>query len=317
LTKFIGRNGEVVADDRARMFAAFPVDVESFDDLLELLRKLTPRFDCVVVLGAIVGSANRSCMRRLSYSDPKTGAPATLRDVPRRFFCLDVDTVSAPLGLDPTNLESAARFVREALPPSFRNAKCIAVATSSYLIKSGLRFRLWFFLDKPMTCAAMKQWLRYLKAPIDPMPLHPAGLNYTAAPIFEDPSHDPLPAGRIVVLDGSEHVAAPDLRDTPELRRRVFDQSTRRLKGGTSALLQAVVTIRAAEAGERHNTIIRAAHRLADAVEQGSVSEDDAETCLRDVGARIGMPDAETTAMSRHALARKRDRFSFEDERQK
>ena len=317
MTKLIRRNGEIEAADDARTFSAVPVDVDTFDGALELLGDLNFRPDCAIVLGGIAVDANRKRMRRLSHPDKARGDPATLRDLPRRFFPLDVYTVSAPDDLDRTDLESAARKVRDAMPPPFRSVKCIAVATSGYLIKSGLRFRMWFYLDKAMTCAAMKQWLRYLRAQIDFLPMQPAGLNYTAAPIFEDASHDPLPDGRIIVLDGSETVATPDQQDTPEMRRRVSSKSTRRLRGGTSALIRTIVTIRGAEPGERHTTFIRAAHRLQDAVEQGTVTEEDAETCLREAGARIGMPDDETFAMSQHAFARKRDRFPFEDERQK
>lgn len=317
LTKLVERDGQIIPVDRAYFFAATPVDMASFDDAVEVLRELNFRPDCVIVLGSIAGTADRTCMRRLSKPDHENSDPATLHDCPRRLFPLDVDSVDAPEGLDRSDLASAAKAARDALPAPFRRAACIAVATSGYLLKDGLRFRLWFYLDKPMTCAAMKQWLRYMKARIDFSPLQPAGLNYTAAPIFDDPSHDPLPNGRIVVLDGTESVATPDMLDKPEMRQRVSSRSARRLKGGTSALIRAIVTIRGAEKGDRHNTIIRAAHRLADEVEQGSVSEEDADACLRDAGARLGMPNDETTAMSRHALARKRERFSFKDERQK
>ncbi len=63
--------------------------------------------------------------------------------------------------------------------------------------------------DLPLTSEEMKTWLGYTKAPVDLSIYGANAVIYTAACVFEDPSHDPLPGGRIVKLAGKESVTAP------------------------------------------------------------------------------------------------------------
>ena len=106
LTKFIRANGEIVSNDEARNHTASVVSVATQEQLIALLKVLERRPDCEIVCGAIVETANRWRMRRLKNDDPKTGDKATLEDVPRHVFPLDVDSVATPVGLDPHDLKS-------------------------------------------------------------------------------------------------------------------------------------------------------------------------------------------------------------------
>lgn len=209
LTKFVRRDGTVEPYGQALWYEARPTFVGTDEALASVLRRLECSPRQAIVTGAIAPGADPARMRRLGRPDPDTGAEATLLDVPRAVIPLDLDRVAAPPELDPRDLHGCADRARRALPPAFHNASCVAAATSGHCLKPGLRFRLWFRFDRPLTCAELKFWLQREGAPVDLGPLHAAGIAYTAAPIFEDPSNDPLPNGRTVVLPGTPTVATP------------------------------------------------------------------------------------------------------------
>jgi hypothetical protein len=238
-------------------------------------------------------------MRRLKHDDPKTGDKATLEDVPRHVFPLDVDCVATPTGLDPRDLAAAANAVRAALPAAFHGAACVAVATSGHLLKPGLRFRCWFRFDRALTCAELKRWLQRELAPVDLSPLHAAGVAYTAAPVFENPAHDPLPGGRLVVLDGDTCVTAPsveELRPMEYVRPSCAPRHHRgsgSSVGGMSALIASSIRIRNAERGGRHKTILRESLRLAGLIARGGLDEELALRSLLDDAVAIGKEASE------------------------
>jgi len=211
MTKLVRRDGSVESYGNALYYAAAPVYVGTPDALITLLTSLSARPKCCVVPGAIVKGANRAKMRRLQNKCPKTGDEATLFDVPRYVFALDFDgeNIAVPDGLLRRDLLASASVVRGVLPEPFHHAFCVAAATSSYLLKPGLRFRLWFRFDRPLTCGEMWRWMRPVNLPIDLSTFHANGISYTAAPVFENPAQDPLPDGRIVVIPGEPTVTAP------------------------------------------------------------------------------------------------------------
>jgi hypothetical protein len=202
----------------AFLYSARTIDVVSLDALEAELRSLDKEPRCCFVAGAIIEGSDRSNMRRIKEPhkviDKKTKQvlrvdQPTLRDVPRYLLPLDVDSLDCPDGLDPKDLTAAAAHIRAQLPSALRNAACIAQATSGHCIKGGLRFRIFFPMDRSLTSAEIKAWMANVKAPVDLSIYGPQAVVYTAAPVFEDASHDPLPGGRIVRLDGAEFVTPP------------------------------------------------------------------------------------------------------------
>lgn len=299
LTKFVRANGLIVPNDEARHHMATVVSVATQAQLVGVLRALETRPRCEIVAGAIIDGANRRRMRRLKHNDPRTGDKATLEDVSRHVFPLDVDCVATPTGLDPRDLTAAANAVRAALPTAFHGAACVAAATSGYLLKSGLRFRCWFRFDRALTCAELKRWLRREVAPVDLSPLHAAGVAYTAAPVFENPADDPLPDGRLIVLDGDACVTAPSLE---ELRPKEYARPGFAPRhhggggsnvGGMSALIASSIRIRNAERGGRHKTILRESLRLAGLIARGGLDEELALRSLLDDAVAVGKEASE------------------------
>ena len=93
--------------------------------------------------------------------------------------------------------------------PAFHNVRCIVTATGSYGIKRGAHLRLWFLLDRPLTCTEKRRWLKPLFAKpvkiIDPSLYTPNQAIYTSGPVFEDIDDDPLfDMPRLIVLEGED-----------------------------------------------------------------------------------------------------------------
>jgi hypothetical protein len=209
LNKIVKKDGTVVGYDQAKFFSGRAVSVGTKRELVALLNYLNGQAESAIVHNAIVDGTNQQHMRRL-FHDQEDGDKATLWDAPRTVHALDIESVLPPYGLDLHDLKAAAQCVRDALPDELRRVGYVAVASSSYLLKPGLRFHFWVRTDKPLTCKQFKQWLEHLKAPVDVAPLNGAGITYTACPIFEDQNADPLPDRRLVVLKGHACVTVPD-----------------------------------------------------------------------------------------------------------
>lgn len=303
------------AYDHATWFAAHCVDVSTDAMLLALLRTLARRWDCAIVHGRIVKGVHSACMLRRASK-----LPITMVDHRRSVFAIDIDTVALPPGLNPFDLENCAAYVRSLLPLAFRRARCIAVATSGYCIKDGLRFRFWFRFDCPLSCAELKRWLQNENAPVDLSPMHPIGFAYTADPLFADPADDPLPSGRLVTLDGDPAVTTPDSKalqpPTYPPRKPVIRSQTRGGShcsgsgggnhrpggGGIGRLVAAQMLIEAAVEGDRHKVILRECFRLTPYIFAGLLDEEEARAGILKSGLSIGKGKSEINNAFNYAL---------------
>jgi hypothetical protein len=209
LTKRIDASGNEASYDNAFRYIACPADVSSTRKIVALAKELGPRDNFAITYGAIAAHVGPTdeVLRR---SQKIHGPAAAFYPVPRFVYLLDVDAIMPPTWLDPRDLEAAVRYVRLQLPEAFHDVEMVFVASSGYLRKSGLRFRVWVRISRPLTPQQFKRWMEIVNAPVDKHPLQTVGVNYTASPIFEDPSMDPLPNGRIVVLAGKPCAQAPD-----------------------------------------------------------------------------------------------------------
>jgi hypothetical protein len=130
----------------------------------------------------------------------------TLIAMPRRWLGLDLDSVPNPPGIcSVSEPEGIIAHVISLLPPAFSEVICFWQFTAGHGLKPGIRLRLWYWLTRPASDEALRQWLgervpqdsvpRHQwprRWPIDPVLFNPIQLHYTAAPIFEGPP-DPVP----------------------------------------------------------------------------------------------------------------------------
>jgi hypothetical protein len=122
--------------------------------------------------------------------EKKDGIAPTLKDVPRRWVALDFDSIDAPDGLDRHDLVACGKIAAQTLPKAFHGCRAIVHATSSHMIKPGIRIRLWYWLDRPTFGHELKRWLG--KCVSDHSVLNAIEPIYCAAPLFEDPAMNPL-----------------------------------------------------------------------------------------------------------------------------
>jgi hypothetical protein len=310
LNKIIKKDGTVIGYDNARMFSARSVSVATRKELVALLTELNGQEGSAIVHGAVVDGTNQRRMRRLLH-DQDDGDKATLRDVPRHVHALDIENIFPPYGFDLHDLQAAAQYVRDALPDELRGASYVAVASSSYLIKPGLRFHFWVRTDKPLTCKQLKRWLEWLKAPIDVSPLNGAGITYTACPGFEDQAADPLPGGRVAVLKGRACVTVPDYVFALTDRGRGEDNDPCCVEIDTSnvgdrerahaakKLQEVAEELENTDEGERNTKLNAIAYAMGRMVGAGWIDYDEVRDALLEAST---LPDLEARALLRRVI---------------
>jgi hypothetical protein len=302
LAKRIRRGGDptkIEPYEGAKNHEACGLDVSTFDKLFDGLVWLSREWAIAVVQGGKIDSADPRRMQRLIYDDydkeTKTISPKTIIDKPSHILPMDIDDLQPPPGV--RGLLAIGLWARGLLPPEFRNARCIVVATGSYGFKRGAHIRLWFVLDRALTCGEKRRWLKPL-AKIDftkfvDLGLYSANqLVYTAAPVFDDPDDDPLfDMPRLIVIDGEEFVRTPCAeRLKPIVHAHAYHApiSHAAASGDDNGLIRsAMAVILAAEPGERHGKIMRQAFNLAGAAVIGGVDPDRALRALIRAGTRV------------------------------
>jgi hypothetical protein len=287
LAKTVHPDGAIDQYDLAKTFDLIEVPLAGFADLERLLRRLADRRDCAVVRGAIVDPARTKRVQRLLRDDNPT-----LRDVPRRWIALDIDSLPRPAWIAPEDLLGCACVALHALPSEFRQARLLVQATGSHGLKPRIRIRLWGWVNRPTSGSELKYWLR--TAPIDHKVFGAAQIIYTAPPVFLPGAFDPL-ATRIAVVPGDTQILVPHpvhLRPPP--RRRFNLREPKR--NDISGLIRAVAV---APAGNRNAMLYWAACRLA---ETADADRDWGRDLLEDAAVQAGLSAVDAAATVRSAL---------------
>ena len=289
LAKLIHPDGTAMGYDSAKTVDLIPHPVSDLAALHRLLTRLQHRRDCCILRGEPIDPAKATGVRRLLYPDPETGVAATIRDTARQWLALDCDSLPAPDGLDRQDLTACGRAALAMMPEAFHGAAMIVQATASHTLKPGLRLRLWFWIDRPLTGAELKRWLH--AAPVDASIFAAAQPTYTAAPIFIA-RPDPLPA-RLALLSGKPMVATPTAEAlTPpprpasvplQVRAKTADRYAR------AALVNAIGRILGEKA--RHPAILKEARGLWRLVAAGVLAESDMRAVLQAAALAIGKDD--------------------------
>lgn len=293
LAKTVDAAGRVASGTRVARFNLHGAPCTGLAALAAMLRGLAMARGYAVLRGAIIDPARARDVRRLTHADAARGDAATLIDAPRRWIALDVDDAPLPPGADARDLATCGRAAIATLPPEFRDAACVIQATSRHALSQGRAFlRLWFWTDRPVTCADLRQWLR--DAPVDSALFAPAQLIFTAAPIFVGRA-DPLPT-RLVELSGVACVPVPSatlLKPAPRPAPPVphFRSPAEARDAAHAALIRAARRILEAADGERHHTLIRECCRLLPLIRTGALPEPIARETVRRATEAAEWPD--------------------------
>lgn len=257
--------------DRARTVNLHARSVADLAALADVLRDLLTQPRKCIVRGEPIDPARTMGVRRLVHPDPDTGEAPTLREVPRRWVALDLDSVPVPAGTDLRDLAACARAVVPRLPRAFRDVSCIVNATASHGIKPGARLRLWYWLSRPTTGAELVEWFKASR--VDPVTFRAAQPIYTAAPLFLGCA-DPLPERLALVPGAGAVVAVP----APAMLRPVRTPPAPFAgpwRGDGAARLEGLSSVvRSAPEGSRHRALYWAACRAGEMVAAGIVGAD-------------------------------------------
>jgi hypothetical protein len=334
LAKRIRRGGDpttIEPYEGAKNFEACGLDVSTFDKLFDGLDWLLREWAIAPVQGGKLGSANPRRMQKLIYDDydreTKTVIPKTITDKPCIILPMDIDDLIPPPGVH--GLLAVGLWARELLLPEFRNAKCIIQATGSYGFKRGAHIRLWFVLDRALTCAEKRCWLRAL-AKIDGVKFVDIGLYtanqlvFTSSPVFEDVNDDPLfDMPRLLVIDGEEFVRTPCAERLKPTVHDSYDYQAAMMRAVTAGgnenglILGSMVAIDCAMPGGRHDRIMREAFTLAGFAVAGVINPDMALRGLIRAGTKIipGEREIKPDEIIRewkHAMLKKKAEWNLE-----
>ena len=139
----------------------------------------------------------------------------------QRWVMIDLDGVELGSDDDP----------RDVLPAEFDGVACILQHSSSSGLRPGFHAHLWFWLDRDVCDASLKEWLEDTAA--DAALFDPVQAHYFAHPTFEGARVDPIEE-RITRIDGDECVSLPDCvldqadYDALELSREAAREAARR-----------------------------------------------------------------------------------------
>jgi hypothetical protein len=148
-------------------------------------------------------------------------------DAYRYWVIFDVDRVPVPEHMagdwvdDP---DAAIEHVLGLMPEPFQPASCWWSLSSSAAVPSktgrevskDFKLRLAFWLDRPLTSAQVKRWMKAERAPVDMSLFNPIQLHYIARPKLGHGMHDPVPR-RVGMWRGEvDVVEVPEILPEPE-----------------------------------------------------------------------------------------------------
>jgi hypothetical protein len=287
-----GGEGHVLPYGKAKWFSVDRIEVDGIVSLGRALRSLEPAPYSFAIRGEPLASTDLERTRRLLYEQVDEDGvvwPATFEARARQWLAVDFDDLPAPVwdedklarrraaggGADPAPIDPArdseivCRAALSTLPEEVHDASAWWQMTSSAGLKAdSIRLRLWFWLDRPVSDAEVKRWLK--NAPVDHSLYSPVQAHYTAAPIFDPPELDPVPVRsgfwwRHVNAVPVPELPEPKIEPTPEPATRWTSPKTAdqflvwRAERYAEAALRGVAT---ATVGGRHPTLLAVAVRL-------------------------------------------------------
>ena len=303
-TKVIEQTGDGIVIrpyDNATWFSVRELPIDDMDHLAAELTRMTGKPASFVIRGEPIDGINRQRTRRLVH-DGRDGSKPTFAPKPRRWLMVDFDSVEAPVGLDPTDGEFAALWLRGLLPSAFDQASFWWSFTSGAVFKPGLRMRMAFWLDQPLSQDELDRWLD--DTPCDKSLFRPVQPNYVAFPIFKG-GHDPVVQRCGYVRDVYECVDTSTVPPPPPAPQSVMPapymlaRTTETKHSAMDVLEDVCARIEATKENSknpwghngRHSAVFCGALRISWFVMKGMLRQSFVEDALIGAGLNIGIRD--------------------------
>ena len=187
MAKLVRRDLTVEPYARAKHFRVDRFPVNGIAQLSKMLQHLEKQTGACVIRGAPKFDCPANDRRRIK---------ADFEDRPCHIIMLDVDGFS-PQGDPIKDPETCIwEFVDTCLPACFHKASFHWQLSNSAGLpgkEQKLKVHLWFWLRTPHDSATLRAWATKEKISVDVAVFDPIQIHYTANPVFEDPTADPIP----------------------------------------------------------------------------------------------------------------------------
>jgi hypothetical protein len=278
-----GTDWETESYNAGKWFEPYVRSVEDILQLGRLIHRASLDDRALIVRAGLKTTPEKGQLIRRQYL-PDDSA---LIDVDRQWLAIDLDSAPAPKWLDhhdPKNLNDVVRWsVLQYLPPIFFGVACYYRWSASAGVKpwDELRLQLWYWCDRKVSNASLKNWLRDTPY-IDVSLFCAAQIHFIARPVFIN-APDPMGDHRDGMLHGPPHVVLPNcVVDLKTYQRRIQERAAKpkpAVKGDhhtafvRGCVRRAIQNIRDATEGNRHRTIFAAAAWLGKLVGGGLLDE--------------------------------------------
>jgi hypothetical protein len=298
-------------------------EFSNIDGLADALRKVELSKSCFIIRGELAtGEMRRANVnRRYHQNDPHTLPDWDARD--RRWAMLDIDNIAwtGPEIVSQAEYEAElVKTIKTLLPACFHDVSFYyQLSSSAGLTKtddgsyrvghSTLKVHLWYWLDRPLCCPSIKEYIRNYNLPVDCAPFSPVQPHYMAHPIFEN-GNDPLTfrsglvrgtSGVLVlpssVLDRDAYIAQ---KKKPRSSTMTYAKQARRGKGLIEKAANEILGT--GEGQGRHQTLNKAGYTLGGCVAAGSVGYDDAYNAITQAGVAVGISYKEAHRIARNSM---------------
>lgn len=255
----MGPSGTATCEDYSEGLAFFvfteipmPADI---GEMGALMAGIARRPDLALVYGEPVFP--RQQVRRWLEDRPE--GPATLREVPRDWLALDIDSVADINGTFANDPFGTVVRMVDCMLPELRGAGLVVMLSASAAMKPGIRARVFARLAEPMMPSAMKRWALAQNS-ITPRLLDTSiytgnQLIYVATPIFVG-MDDPLPHRVAVRAGGRVALTVPQDEPGEAASTSAVPAVTSMPGEGWTRFLDAL------EPGAVHSNLLRAAASL-------------------------------------------------------
>ena len=291
--------------------------------LADALCKLESRDNYFVIRGELRGGATRreGVNRLASWNDKERQPDWDQRD--RQWAMFDIDDIawSGPEVVSQSEYERRlVVIIKDKLPSCFHDvAFYYQLSSSAGLTKvdggayrvghTTLKVHLWYWLDRPLCCPSIREWIRGSNLPIDAAPFNPVQPHYTSNPTFRG-GEDPLQFRSGIVLGRCPVLTLPDCvvgrKEYVKAKKPV--QSTlvpyvRQARMGKGFIESAAGAILATPAGHgRHFALNKVGYTLGGAVAGGAVSFDDAFQAIVGAAISVGIKPSEAERIGKRAM---------------
>ena len=214
MNKFVYSDGQSTFNAQHMWFSVEAHNLKNLGDVFSLLNLQTRETRKTIVRGAYSGASPNFTQRRNTNFD----------SVSHHWVCLDIDTVKAPIGVDPTSLD-AVEIVVQSLPKVFHDADYIAHFSSSAGTEGQfVKVHIWFWLKNPLKDEILKIWAKSTNKLVDHTLFQKVQQHFICDPTFQDPTMDKfLDRERLhYVKKSRESVPLVVLENTPSPSKRSF-----------------------------------------------------------------------------------------------